>query len=232
MKKLIILSLLSIASISNAVVQDNIAIRAIRATKNTFRTTKSYIKETASDFGAEIKDIAQEVGAQFKEVGHDIYDATLAPAFTATKKTAASAANKAKQTGSKIGSATRDTYNKAVNSHAVIRTKQMATEAKEQITEVGQTVYENGIKTPAITAREKAAAIATAIKEKIVAAKNATAQVATEVKNSEFGQDMADVGAQFKEAAYDATDFVKEKSTRIWDSTKATVQEIQEELAA
>ncbi len=68
-------------------------------------------------------------------------------------------------------------------------------------------------------------------KEKIIAAKNATTQVVTDVKNSEFAQDMTDVGAQFKEVATDTTNFIAQKSTQVWDKTKATVLEIQEELA-
>lgn len=235
MKKLIILSLLSFASINATAIpgkSDSIAARAARAAKNVYKQTKSYIKDTASDFSAEVQDIAQDVAAQFKEAGTDIYDATIAPVFDTTKKTAAHAQDKAKETGSKIVTATKNTYTKATNSRAVNATKQMATELKEQLSELGQTVYENGVRTPAIVVSAKAAAIAAAIKEKIIAAKDATTQAASDAKNSEFAQDMADVGTQFKEAATDASDFVVGKSTGVWDKTKATVQEIREELTA
>jgi hypothetical protein len=236
MKKLIILSFLSVGFTSNAVGMPNegkesTTVRAIRATKDAYKKTKTYIKDSASEFGAEVKDIAQEVGDQFKEVGHDIYDATLAPAFTATKKVVTRATNKAKQAGTRIKAATRDTYSKTANSKFVTTTKNMGSEIKEQLTEITQTTYHNAVKTPAIAVSEKAAAIATAIKEKIVAAKNATKQAAIDAKNSDFADDMKDVGAQFKEVATDATYYVTKKSTHIWDQTKVTVLEIQEELA-
>lgn len=237
MKKLIILSLLSISSITSPVVipnrgnTDNIAIKAIRAAKNSFRKAKNYVKETSSDIGWEIKDIAQEVGGQFKEVGHDIYDATLAPLFQTTKETATRVAHKAKDASSKIGSATKNSYQKVAKSEALQETKQIARDVKDQLTEIGSEVYESGIKTPAIVVSEKAAAIAAAIKAKIIAAKNATVQAAKDAKNSEFAQDMADVGAQFKEAATDVADFVTEKAANVWNKTKDNVQAIREELA-
>jgi cation transport regulator ChaB len=237
MAKLIIFSLLSVIFATHTAIPttkktDNTAVRTIRATKNTFRKAKSYIKDTTSDIRAEIKDIAQEVSDQFKEVGTDIYDATLAPVLATTKKTASLATNKAKEAGAKIATATQNTYSKAANSKIIADTKEMGSEIKEQLTDIAQTMYENAMKAPATAANEKAAAIATAIREKIIAAKNATSQAAASIKNNEFVQDITEVGTQFKEVACDAKDYVAQKSTRVWDSTKATVLEIQEELAS
>lgn len=230
MKKLIILSLLSTTLVTSpaANIPDTEipkTIKVIRTTKNTYRKAKSYIKDTACGIKNEITDISQDVAAQFKEVGQDIYSEAITPAFVTVK-------NNAKKVGSSIKNGAKDAYHKASNSNAVKKTKQIGIDLKDQVAEIGHTVYENGIRTPAIATSEKAAAIATAIKEKIIAAKNATAQAATDTKNSEFAQDMVDVGAQFKEVATDVAGFVKDKSSRIWNKTKDNVQAIREELAS
>ncbi|CAN5211699.1 hypothetical protein BH09DEP1_BH09DEP1_3150 [soil metagenome] len=237
MKKLIILSLISLSSLCSAVAPVILpqpvlkTVRAINSTRNAIARTATAAKETAYEFGTEIKDIAQEVGQQFKEVGTDIYEAVITPTVNKTRNATQAAKDTTQEVRSQITTATRNTYNKAANSQVVTTTKEMASEIKDQLAEITQETYENALRTPAITVSEKAAAIATAIKEKIIAAKNATAQAATDAKNSEFGQDMADVGTQFKEAAVGTKDFVKEKSSRVWNKTLGTVQAIREELA-
>lgn len=109
--------------------------------------------------------------------------------------------------------------------------KDVATEVGDQFAEVGHEIYDNQIKPSASWVSEKTSAAAVALKKKLVSAKDHAANAIKEIKNSEFAEDMKDVGQQFKEVAHDIKTTIKEKCTAIWDKTKATTQEIRKELA-
>ena len=145
MKKLIILALLSCASLANTPAQPIQGIvKPVKVAKRAFSAAKQ-----------ELKEIAQDVGGQFKEAGQDMYNAIIAPVINAVKNVATSVADTSKTA-----------YRQAASSHIAQEAKEIAQEVGEQMAEIGHELYENGVKTPAIIVGDKAAVVTAAIKNK------------------------------------------------------------------